>query len=129
MTNLLFANSALLLEQAGFHVEFRHDIKSGLERFNEAKQNAKGFDLVLHDLTLPPSFKPEDSLEKIHCYNNVPVIVLTAHSDRSYALKAIAQGAWDFIPKPIDLELLKIIIQRALEKKQLNIRALWCDPS
>lgn len=113
---------ALLLEQAGFHVEFAHDIDSGLAIFQQAKEDSSGFDLVLHDLALPPSFKPEDSLEKIHCYKDVPVIVLTAHSDRSYALKAIEQGAWDFIPKPIDPDLLIIIIQRALEKNSLLLQ-------
>lgn len=110
---------ALLLEQAGHTVECAHDANSGLSLFDAAKKNNESFDLVIHDLALPPSFRPEDSLEKLSHYHNVPVLVLTAHSDRTLALKAIELGAWDFITKPIDPDLLQVIIQRALEKNSL----------
>ena len=113
---------ALWLEQAGYQVECAHDATTGLALFEQAKSltNAdKGFDLVIHDLSLPPSFRPEDSLNNLKFYNDVPVLVLTAHSDRALALKAIALGAWDFINKPIDPDLLQLIIQRALEKNSL----------
>ena len=118
---------ALWLEQAGYQVECAHDAETGLARFEQAKSfnnkntegNSQGFDLVIHDLSLPPSFRPEDSLDNLKFYNDVPVLVLTAHSDRALALKAIALGAWDFINKPIDPDLLQLIIQRALEKNSL----------
>ena len=113
---------ALLLEQAGYHVEYAHDAASGLALFNHAKnlnEGSEGFALVIHDLSLPPSFRPEDSLDNLKFYNDIPVLVLTAHSDRALALKAIELGAWDFINKPIDPDLLKVIIQRALEKNSL----------
>ena len=113
---------ALLLEQAGYHVEYTHDAASGLALFNHAKnlnEGNEGFALVIHDLSLPPSFRPEDSLDNLKFYNDIPVLVLTAHSDRALALKAIELGAWDFINKPIDPDLLKVIIQRALEKNSL----------
>jgi DNA-binding NtrC family response regulator len=119
---------ALWLEQAGYQVEFAHDAASGLALFEQAKNlsngsnqksNHKGFALVIHDLALPPSFRPEDSLENLKFYQDVPVLVLTAHSDRALALKAIELGAWDFISKPIDPDLLQLIIQRALEKNSL----------
>jgi DNA-binding NtrC family response regulator len=113
---------ALLLEQAGYHVEYTHDATSGLALFNHAQslnEGNEGFALVIHDLSLPPSFRPEDSLDNLKFYNDIPVLVLTAHSDRTLALKAIELGAWDFINKPIDPDLLQIIIQRALEKNSL----------
>ena len=117
---------ALWLEQAGYQVEFAHDAASGLALFEHANRhpNKKNqcFDLVIHDLSLPPSFRPEDSLENLKYYHDVPVLVLTAHSDRALALKAIAQGAWDFINKPIDPDLLQLIIQRALEKNSLLLQ-------
>tara|TARA_R110001583_G_scaffold67588_2_gene193248 strand:- start:3675 stop:5117 length:1443 start_codon:yes stop_codon:yes gene_type:complete len=117
---------ALWLEQAGYHVEFAHDAASGLALFKHSnshhKDDHKSFDLVIHDLSLPPSFRPEDSLENLKYYNDVPVLVLTAHSDRALALKAIELGAWDFINKPIDPDLLQLIIERALEKNSLLLQ-------
>jgi DNA-binding NtrC family response regulator len=113
---------ALWLEQAGYQVVCAHDATTGLALFEKAKSltnTDKEFDLVIHDLSLPPSFRPEDSLGNLKFYNDVPVLVLTAHSDRALALKAIALGAWDFINKPIDPDLLQLIIQRALEKNSL----------
>jgi two-component system NtrC family response regulator len=114
---------ALWLEQAGYQVECAHDAATGLALFEQAKNLGKNsdqaFDLIIHDLSLPPSFRPEDSLGNLEFYNDVPVLVLTAHSDRTLALKAIELGAWDFINKPIDPDLLNVIIQRALEKNSL----------
>ena len=113
---------ALWLSQAGYQVECAHNAASGLASFTEAKRSNKGFDLVIHDLALPPSFRPEDSLENLAFYHDVPVLVLTAHHDRALALHAIELGAWDFISKPIDPDLLQLIIQRALEKNSLLVQ-------
>lgn len=113
---------ALWLEQIGYQVECVHDGASGLARFNHAKSIHQGFDLVIHDLALPPSFRPEDSFDNLAQYNDIPLLVLTAHSDRALALKAIKLGAWDFIHKPIDPDLLQLIIQRALEKNSLLLQ-------
>ncbi|MFT6505862.1 MAG: two-component system NtrC family response regulator, partial [Oleispira sp.] len=59
---------ALWLEQAGYQVECAHDAASGLALFVDANRNEssqKGFDLVIHDLSLPPTFRPEESLENL----------------------------------------------------------------
>lgn len=78
------------------------------------------FDLVILDLALPPDFSPQLTLELLPEFGDTPVIVLTGHADRSLALDAIQRGAWDFIGKPLDPELLQIVIQRALLKRALQ---------
>jgi two-component system NtrC family response regulator len=114
---------SLWLQQAGYQVETCFSLPDGLEKFQQANSSADNnpmpFDLVIHDLALPPSFRPEDTLEQLHLYQGIPVLVLTGHNDRALAIKAIEQGAWDFISKPADPELLKIIIARALDKHSL----------
>jgi DNA-binding NtrC family response regulator len=105
---------SLWLQQAGYQVATRFTLDEGLAAFQQ-----QPFDLIIHDLALPPSFRPEDTLEKLHHYRGVPVLVLTGHDDRALAVKAIEMGAWDFISKPVDPELLKIIIARALDKHSL----------
>ena len=108
---------ALWLQQAGYDVVTSATAEEGLKLYQQALED-NPFHLVIHDLALPPSFRPEDGLNNIKHYQ-VPVLVLTGHDDRSLAMKAIDDGAWDFISKPVDPELLKIIIARALDKHSL----------
>lgn len=78
------------------------------------------FDLILLDLALPPSFEPEEGLRLLDICPAVPVIVLTGHGNRELSLHAIEQGAWDFITKPVDPDMLKIVVERALQKQRLS---------
>ena len=57
-------------------------------------------DLVLLDLSLPPSFNPEDTLAAVPELAGQPVIILTGHAERELALGAISLGAYDFLAKP-----------------------------
>ncbi len=55
------------------------------------------------------------------------VIVITGREEKDVALEAISQGAYDFLPKPIDIDELKIILKRAfylssLEKKRFDLQ-------
>lgn len=78
-------------------------------------------DLILLDLALPPSFTPEEGLSLIpEC--KAPVIVMTGHADRELALTAIKNGAWDFLAKPIDPEMLGVVVNRALIKHDLELQ-------
>jgi two-component system NtrC family response regulator len=88
------------------------------------KQDA--FDLVLLDLALPPSGQPDEGLDLLALRGTSPVIVLTGHADRELALRAIERGAWDFLAKPVDPDLLRVVVTRALEKSRLEkeLRAL-----
>jgi two-component system NtrC family response regulator len=110
---------ALWLEQAGYEVISCGDGEQAQLQFLTAEKAGEGFDLVIHDLALPPTFKPEDGLEYLNRYASTPVVVLTGHDERSLALKAMELGAEDFIAKPVDPDLLKVIVQRAVEKHRL----------
>ncbi|WP_163835279.1 sigma-54-dependent transcriptional regulator [Spartinivicinus ruber] len=50
-----------------------------------------------------------------------PVILLTGHGDISTAVKAMQAGAYDFIEKPFDSDLILDVVRRALEKRQLTL--------
>lgn len=110
---------ALWLEQAGYEVVSCGDGQQAELTFLQAEQAGNAFDLVIHDLALPPTFKPEDGLAYLKRYHNTPVVVLTGHDERSLALKAIELGAEDFIAKPVDPDLLKVVVQRTVEKHRL----------
>ncbi|MFZ6680448.1 sigma-54-dependent transcriptional regulator [Undibacterium sp. Tian12W] len=84
------------------------------------------FDLVLLDLALPPSFTPDEGLALLPAFAPVPVVVMTGHADRELALRAISLGAWDFLPKPLDPDILRVVVDRALNKSRLERElAVW----
>jgi len=88
----------------------------------QAKQALTQFniDLVLLDLSMPPHFDPQQTLAALPEFANRPVIVITGHADRNLALQAIANGAWDFIAKPLDPDMLVVVVKRALSKHSLD---------
>src|SRR5215510_14774540 len=81
--------------------------------------------VVTHDLGLPPS--PGDTREgflalseMLQCNPALKVLVITGQSERENGLEAIGQGAYDFLPKPVNVDELKIIIDRAVHVEQLD---------
>ena len=74
--------------------------------------------VVLLDLGLPPDAEGvTEGFEALKAIlSNAPqtkVIVVTGNADRDNALHAVRYGAYDFYQKPIDIEILKLIIDRA----------------
>ena len=103
------------LERSGYQVQTSADLES-------AKISLMSFDadLVLLDLAMPPHFDPYQTLAAIPDLISRPVIVITGNAERDLALKAIENGAWDFIAKPLDPEMLAVVVKRALTKHSLD---------
>ncbi len=76
-------------------------------------------DCVLLDLAMPPHHDPEAGLALIPAFAPAPVVVMTGHADHALALKAIEAGAWDFLAKPVDPDLLRVVVARAMERARL----------
>ncbi|WP_019933306.1 sigma-54-dependent transcriptional regulator [Oceanimonas smirnovii] len=76
-------------------------------------------DLILLDLSMPPAFDPRQTLAALPEFTDRPVIILTGHGERELALEALRQGAWDLLAKPMDPDLLAVVIRRAITKHQL----------
>ncbi len=83
-------------------------------------------ELVLLDLAMPPTMDPEAGLELVPRFAQVPVVVWSGHGDHELALRAAELGAWDFLTKPMDPDMLRFVIARALRKARLDaeLRAL-----
>ena len=85
--------------------------------------------VVLLDLGLPPY--PGDTVEGFLALGEmlaraplVKVIVITGQGERANAVKAIGEGAYDFLCKPIDTDELKIILKRAFYLSNLEHESL-----
>ncbi len=78
-------------------------------------------DLVITDLKMP-NMDGENLLAYImKDFPGIPVIVLTGHGTVETAVKAMRDGAYDFLTKPLNIEKLSIIVERALSKRLLEI--------
>ena len=94
--------------------------------------------VVTLDLGLPPD--PANASEGLKTLQEIlelapatKVIVVTGNDDRENAIQAVAMGAYDFYQKPIDLDVLNLIIERAfqlseLEKEYLSLQQNTTEP-
>jgi len=78
------------------------------------------FDLALVDLRMPK----QDGLSVLRRIKTVSpetiVIVITAYASADTAIKAMKEGAYDYITKPFKIDEMKLVIQNALEKRRLQ---------
>ncbi|HLF87024.1 MAG TPA: sigma-54 dependent transcriptional regulator, partial [Nitrospiria bacterium] len=102
------------LETEGYHVIWAKDGEEGIEKVKEAK-----VDLVVTDIRLPHKSGME-VLNAVKEYNpKIPVIVMTAYGTIETAVKAVKDGAYDFLTKPFEPDHLLLLIDKALEKERL----------
>jgi DNA-binding NtrC family response regulator len=77
------------------------------------------YDVLLLDLNLP-GLGGMDLLKKIKTLAiPLEVIILTGHATVSTAVEAMKLGAYDYLTKPFQVEELKVVIEKAYEKKEL----------
>ncbi len=102
------------LELEGIDVRAFRDAESALSLL------APGWcGIVLSDVKMP-GMNGMELLRLVRAVDpELPVILITGHGDVAMALKAIRDGAYDFIEKPAAPEQLIDVVQRALEKRNL----------
>jgi CheY-like chemotaxis protein len=83
---------------------------------------AEASDLVLLDIRMPlmDGFEVLARLKASPNTRDIPVIVISANNDMPSVVRAIKQGAEDYLPKPFDPVLLQARISACLEKKRLR---------
>ncbi len=82
---------------------------------------SEAYDLVLTDLSLGKKGSGMDVLAKSKSLRpETPVVMITAHGNEKVAVQAMKNGAADYVPKPFDNDELKLVIQRALDRTQLE---------
>lgn len=111
-----FIRSSLreILEYEKFEVTEAQDGEEGLRRIREEE-----FDLVLCDIKMP-KMDGIEVLDQAKTLEKCPqFIMISAHGSIETAVDATKKGAFDFIPKPPDLNRLLLTVRNALDKKQL----------
>jgi two-component system NtrC family response regulator/two-component system response regulator HydG len=107
-----------LLKEDGYEVARAHDARTGLQLLEQTEP-----DIVLTDLRMPGM----DGLELLAKIKEIRpetmVILMTAYGTVKTAVKAMKLGAEDYLPKPIDVEELEVVLQKTLERKDLREEA------
>jgi two-component system NtrC family response regulator len=107
------------LEQE-YDVLLAEDRRAALEAFSEHRPL-----VTLLDLGLPP--RPADPAEGLEALSDMltqnnlaKIIIISGQGEKDNALQAIGAGAYDFLPKPVDLEVLKLLLRRAFHVATLE---------
>jgi DNA-binding NtrC family response regulator len=79
-----------------------------------------GFDLILLDLSMPvmDGFEVLDQLKKDG--HPADVVVLSAHGSVDRVVRALQDGADDFLTKPADFDLLEQVVHKAVERRRMK---------
>jgi DNA-binding NtrC family response regulator len=105
---------SIVLEKEGYAVRTAGTCAEGLRLVEDVSP-----DLVLTDLRMPDG-TGFDVLRKCRETNaETPVVMITAYTSTKTAIEALKAGAYDYVSKPFDVEELKHVVGKALERKRL----------
>ncbi len=102
------------LERAGYAVDEAPDGAAAIQ-----KVRARRYLLVITDLKMPGASGLDVLRETKQADAAIPVLLLTAYGSVEDAVAAMKEGAFDFLQKPVDLEHLKLLVQRAARQQEL----------
>ena len=102
------------LERAGYEVDAAPDGAAAIQ-----KVRARRYLLVITDLKMPGASGLDVLRETKQADPTIPVLLLTAFGSVEEAVTAMKEGAFDFLQKPVDLDHLKLLVQRAARQQEL----------
>jgi len=94
-------------------------VDSGLKAFQELEKDE--FDLVMTDLRMQQVDGMEVLERTKELASDTEVIVITGFATVSSAVEAMQRGAYHYLPKPYQIEEVRILVRKALEKRWLRL--------
>ncbi|MGD9583135.1 MAG: sigma-54-dependent transcriptional regulator [Lysobacterales bacterium] len=99
----------LTLTRMGLSVETASTVREALDRLSE-----HDYDLCFTDMRLPDGSGQDIVLHIARAHPQLPVAMMTAFGNVDAAVQALKNGAFDFVSKPVDLTVLRRLVQTAL---------------
>ena len=103
-----------ILEGGDFQIESSHD---GREALRKVEENS--YDVMILDIMMPNMGGLEVLRRVKETHPDIDVIMITGLSQIDTAVQAMKLGAFDYISKPFEPDELKLVVQRALERRQI----------
>jgi two-component system, NtrC family, response regulator HydG len=108
----------LFLGRRGYELTACHQVAEAVSKTAEQE-----FDLLLLDYRLPDGTGLDVLEAARQAQGPVPAVIMTSLNDVRTAVKAMRAGAFDYITKPVNHEELLMVLQDALERKQVSASA------
>ncbi|HVO66164.1 MAG TPA: sigma-54 dependent transcriptional regulator [Syntrophales bacterium] len=104
-----------LISGWGYNIAEADDGQKAIEAVHQ-----KAFDLILMDIRMVRVSGLEALAEVKKLNPAIPVVIMTAYASVETAVKALKEGAYDYLTKPLDFDELKFTIERAMEHTHLK---------
>jgi len=104
-----------VLEDEGYKVLTVNNGVRAIAKVKEEKPEVVLLDIKMSDM---------DGMEVLHWIKkinkDIPIIMITGYGSMDSVIQAMKLGAYDYLPKPFDLEKMKVLVKRALEARILT---------
>src|SRR5207237_5858010 len=109
-------NLVRILRREGYRCSSATEASKALELLEGQRP-----DLLLTDLKMP-EVDGMELLRRAHALDSaMPVIMITAFSTIESAVAAIKEGAFDYLPKTVSVDQLRVSVERALRQRRLSV--------
>ncbi|MAS58232.1 MAG: nitrogen regulation protein NR(I) [Gammaproteobacteria bacterium] len=107
------------LSEKGFNVASFESAHQVLKKLETDSPN-----VIISDIRMPGT-SGLDLLDQVkNIRPEIPIIIMTAHSDLESAVESYEHGAWEYLPKPFDIDEAIQIVERAIKKDDKKIEQL-----
>jgi two-component system, sensor histidine kinase and response regulator len=106
-----------ILEMDGYKVSISTSGADAIRRLHESE-----FDLVLTDLRLDDADGLSIVSEVCRVHPDTVSIILTGYASLESAINALREGAYDYLIKPCDVDELRAVVARGVERRQLGVQ-------
>ncbi|MEF9983074.1 MAG: EAL domain-containing protein [Oscillospiraceae bacterium] len=98
------------------------EAENGKDALDILKETDKKISIIMLDLVMPimDGYEFLTIMSKLDEFSNIPIIVSTGNSGTENEIKVLKLGAWDFVTKPYNAEIIKFRIKNAIYRSQLS---------
>ncbi|MEG1566640.1 MAG: EAL domain-containing protein [Anaerovoracaceae bacterium] len=98
------------------------EAENGQEALKILSKHVNEIVAIMLDLIMPimNGYEVLEALKNNSDYNNLPIVVTTDNNNNDSEIKALSLGAWDFVSKPYNPEIIKFRLKNVIDRSQLS---------